>query len=383
MPNRRLPVRLTRIIKVSKPVTKDLLDTQKATIAQITCGVLATESLALAEIARGFETTVAFAHNLKRVERFVSNPRITQRPDTEDRAAPLTVGERVARRLVRQLRRRLTLAKTAPLEIILDWTSVKAFQVLSALVGVEGRAVPILQWSLRKWELKDSQNAFEYRLLLSLRRIVGPKGRVLIVADRGFGRTELFRFLDALGFLYCIRVKGDAWVEVSGFAGKLRDYEIHLGQTFKLCGVRYHKTKRYEVKLALTCTRIKGKATTWLLATNLPISARQIVDVYRRRFWCEENFRDLKQAFGLEAVRVQKPERLDALLLVVSLVFLILALVGVRAEKLGYASKLACRKKGKKALSWCALALKLLRKSTKHLNLLFDNSAGCLGIHWA
>jgi hypothetical protein len=343
--------------------------------------MLSTESLSLAEIARGFETEVAFTHNLKRVERYVSNPRISRRPDAVD--DPLTPSECVARRLVRQLRRRLQLAKNAPLEIILDWTSVNRFQVLSALVGVEGRAVPILQWSLKKWELKDSQNAFEYRLLQSLRRIVGPTSRVLIVADRGFGRTELFRFLDQLGFLYCIRVKGDAWVEFAGYEGKLRDYEVQLGQTFKLSRVRYHKTKRYDLKLALTCTRIKGKAKSWMLATNLPSSARQIVDVYRRRFWCEENFRDLKQAFGLEATRVEKAERLDALLLAASLVFLILALVGVRAEKLGYATKLACRKKGKKVLSWCALALKLLRKSTKHLDLLFDNSAGCLGIHWA
>jgi hypothetical protein len=43
--------------------------------------------------------------------------------------------------------------------------------------------------------------------------------------------------------------------------------------------------------------------------------------------------------------------------------------------------KPARRTKGKKTLSWCALALKLLRESTGHLNLLFDNSAGCLGIH--
>ena len=58
-----------------------------------------------------------------------------------------------------------------------------------------------------------------------------------------------------------------------------------------------------------------------------------------------------------------------------------LALIGVRAETLGYAMKPARRTKGKKTLSWCALALKLLRESTGHLNLLFDNSAGCLGIH--
>jgi hypothetical protein len=32
-------------------------------------------------------------------------------------------------------------------------------------------------------------------------------------------------------------------------------------------------------------------ASTWLLATNLPDQARSIVEVYRRRVWCEEAFR--------------------------------------------------------------------------------------------
>jgi hypothetical protein len=59
------------------------------------------------------------------------------------------------------------------------------------------------------------------------------------------------------------------------------------------------------------------------------------------------------------------------------------ALIGVRAEKLGYAAKFATPKTGKKVLSWCHLALDLLKKSTKYLDLLFDNRAGVLGYHWA
>ena len=41
-----------------------------------------------------------------------------------------------------------------------------------ALVGIEGRAVPVLQWSVRKWEFSKSQNAFEYEMLRALRRCV-------------------------------------------------------------------------------------------------------------------------------------------------------------------------------------------------------------------
>jgi hypothetical protein len=268
-------------------VTKDLLPTQQATIAQVATGLLVAQCLLLAEIARHFETAVKFSHNLKRVFRFANNPRLSARPDPARDHQPLTAQQKVARRKIHQLRRRLRLQPHQPLEIILDWTSVGDFQLLSALVGVQGRAVPVLQWSIRKWEFRKSQNAFEYDMLRALRRVVPHAEPTVIVADRGFGRTQLFRFLDELGFLYCVRVKGDAWVSFSGYDGALKDYAVAVGQTFKLSRVAYHKRQRYELKLAITCARISGKASTWLLATNMRETARQLVDVYRRRFWCE------------------------------------------------------------------------------------------------
>jgi hypothetical protein len=376
-------MRLRRVSKFSKAVTKDLLPTQQATIAHVACGMLAAQCMLLAEIARSLETAVEFTHALKRVFRFGDNARLSARPDPDELAPELTAQMKVARRTIHSLSRRLRVGPRKRLEIILDWTSCGQFQILSALIGIEGRAVPVLQWSIRKWEFRKSQNAFEYQMLRALRRCVPRSQPTTIVADRGFGRTELFRFLDALGFCYCIRIKGDAWVEFAGHAGPLKDYAVGVGQTFKLARVRYHKTQRYELKLVINCARIEGKASTWLLATNLPDQARSIVDVYRRRFWCEEAFRDQKQAFSLEAVRVTTAERLDNLLLALAIVFFILAIIGVRAEKLGHADKFATRKKGKKVLSWCHLALDLLKKSTKYLDLLFDNRAGALGYHWA
>jgi hypothetical protein len=235
---------------------------------------------------------------------------------------------KVARRTIGNLARRLQVGLRTRLEIILDWTACGEFQILSALIGLEGRAVPVLQWSVRKWEFRTSQNAFEYEMLRCLRRLIPRAQPTTIVADRGFGRTELFRFLDELGFGYCIRIKGDAWTEFAGYAGPLKAYPVQVGQTFKLASVRSHKRQRYALKLVINCARITGTVSTWLLATNLPDQARCIVDVYRRRFWCEEAFRDQKQAFKLEAVRVTTAERLDNLLLALALVFFILACIG-------------------------------------------------------
>lgn len=102
-----------------------------------------------------------------------------------------------------------------------------------------------------------------------------------------------------------------------------------------------------EVQVVFNCARIEGKVSSWLLATNMPISARQIVSIYQRRFWCEESFRDQKQEFELEAVRVEKASRLENLLLALQIVFMILAVMGMRGKKLGYEAKYCVLKKGR------------------------------------
>jgi hypothetical protein len=117
-------MRLKRVSKFSKSVTKGLLPTQQATLSQVVCGIIVCRCLILAEIARCFQTQTQFPHNLKRAWRFVSNERL------QDHASK----EVVARRLIRQLHHRLQIKPKDYLEVIIDWTSVHPFQVLSAFI---------------------------------------------------------------------------------------------------------------------------------------------------------------------------------------------------------------------------------------------------------
>lgn len=366
-------MRLKRIHKFTASVTKGLLPSQQATLAQMVCGLLVCRSLILAEIARGFQTKVAFPHNLKRVARFVSNPRINA----------LQAKQVVARRLLRQLHHRLQVKPQQPLEIIIDWTSVWPYQVLSALVPVAGRAVPVLQWAIARDHLKAQQNTFEMQFLAALRRCLPKPWKAVIVADRGFQRVALLQYLNEQGFGYVIRVKGDACVEAGRYSGKLRDYPLQVGQCFKLREVIYHKTKRYRLKVVLNCEKRDGKACSWLLATNLGLTARQVVAIYARRFWCEESFRDQKQGFELEGVRVKQAERLENLLLVLAIAMLMLAVIGLRGNKLACAEKFCPRKKRRALLSWAQVALDLLRESSKFLDLLFESRATGFYFRWA
>ena len=366
-------MRFKRIEKFTSSVTKGLLPSQQATLSQVVCSMLVCRCLCLAELARFLQSTTYFRHNLKRVWRFVSNERINDRNSKEV----------VARRLIRQLHHRLAIKPTQPLEIILDWTTVWPYVVLEALIPLDGRAVPVLSWAVRRGTLSCRQNTFEMEFLASLRRCLPKTWRVVIVADRGFQRTELLRYIKAIGLSFVIRVKGDASIKCGRFEGKLRDYPLSTGQCFKLREVIYHKTKRIEMKIVLNCEKIKEKECSWLLATDLGLSARQVVGIYERRFWCEESFRDQKQEFELEAVRVKQARRLENLLLALAIVLMIIAVIAQRGKKLGYEDKFSIVKKKRSEISWVQVGLNLLRESSKYLNLLFDGSATGFYFRWA
>jgi hypothetical protein len=71
-----------------------------------------------------------------------------------------------------------------------------------------------------KDELKDQRNDFEDLCLARLAKVL-PKGvAVTILADRGFGDTKLFDFLNTLGFAYVIRFRGN--IRVSAADGETR-----------------------------------------------------------------------------------------------------------------------------------------------------------------
>ena len=77
----------------------------------------------------------------------------------------------------------------------------------------------------------------------------------------------------------------------------------------------------------------------WCLATSRgQTPAREIVDLYSRRFTIEENFRDSKDihfGMGLSATHIGDTARRDRLLLLCALAFALLTLLGAAGESLG------------------------------------------------
>ncbi len=122
------------------------------------------------------------------------------------------------------------------LVVAFDWTEVRNFHTL-ALVGViKGRGVPLLWASYPEWELSKSQNNLEEGLLRLFREMVPREVKVIILADRGFGRTELGRLCQELGFRYIIRITLEVWIKTANYQGKLLDYPVKKGISILLKG---------------------------------------------------------------------------------------------------------------------------------------------------
>src|SRR5664280_2569139 len=82
-------------------------------------------------------------------------------------------------------------------------------------IPFHGRAIPLLWHIVLHSQIKDSQNLIEERLLARLINLVGqvnPAKKLLVSADRGFGRATLFQFLQKKDVLFVIRVKGKVMI---------------------------------------------------------------------------------------------------------------------------------------------------------------------------
>ena len=119
--------------------------------------------------------------------------------------------------------------KNHPLVVSFDWTQVRRFHTLMVAAVIGGRGVPLLWASYEEWKLYKSQNNLEEGMLRLLKSLLPEWIRVIVVADRGFGRTELARTCQELGFHYVIRIKPQVYVECLEFQGKLTCLPVKRG----------------------------------------------------------------------------------------------------------------------------------------------------------
>jgi len=273
---------------------------------------------------RAKEHNATTKHCIKRVWRFTTNGRVHI---SDAMQGPL--------RWLFHSRKRW---KNHPLLVTFDWTEIRSFHTLMAAAVMDGRGVPLPWASYEEWALHKSQNNLEEGLLRLLKSMLPDWMTVIGVADRGFGRTELARTCQQLGFHYVIRIKPDVHVKCSEFQGRLDGLPAKRGTRRLLKDVQFRKQNPVTQHVAVCWERglPKDRDECWFLMTDLPYSVNQLTSLYGRRMTIEELFRDEKNrrhGWALRNTQITRPDRFDRLLLILALAYWLLVGIGLTARK--------------------------------------------------
>jgi hypothetical protein len=262
-------------------------------------------------------------HGIKQVDRLLGNEKI------DDEAALAAHA-------------RFVLGPRSRVVTSLDWTDYAdsgQHRIALNLVTRHGRATPLLWKTVTDAELTGRRNEHEDELLRAFARVRPTTLRdVIILADRGFGDVALYELLEyQLGFHFVIRFRACIAVQDQhGVTKRAGDWVPAGGRVCRLVNARLTR-RRYQVASVVAVQEPRMKEP-WLLASSLGWTGKQLVEMYGRRFTCEENFRDEKDPrFGLGSheVDLSTTARRDRHVLLVALAITLLTLLGAAGERLG------------------------------------------------
>ena len=334
-----------------KKIFPSLRKTQVVNLALGIVGIVKARSGLMSEMVREIPGADKHKHRLKRLWRFVSNPRIAT-GNLQILWCKWVISAFVPGKYV---------------TVALDWTTLPGnVQCLMAAVPYAGRAIPLLWVTTTYRAFKDSQNRIEERLISSLNLIVPEGKRIILVADRGFGRASLVNFLIKLDVLFVLRVKADVVIttkprkKINLRKINLRKLKIKPNQVKWFEAISYRADRKVtRVNLAVTLAAVEGKKDDpWILVTNLR-KAKTAIKYYRLRFDIEEWFKDLKHQLGIDNLQTRNLGRVRRLVLISALSYGLIMLVGTVTRRL---TKLQDQliTGGKKAASRVWFALRLI-----------------------
>jgi len=210
---------------------------QAKTLADLVTAAVRVGRGTLSAIGRCLPGSTTAEHRIKRVWRFCDN----------DRVHVSEVMPRVTRRLTRKRKK--------PLLVALDWADVRGLHTLMAAAVMRGRAAPLLWASYTDGQLTRSRNALEESLLRLLVTMLPGGVRVILPADRGFGRAELAEACHDLRLRYVIRIKPEVRVAHPSDTGRLDEYPIRKGMWRVLADAEYRSDRAVRLNVVIRWKR--------------------------------------------------------------------------------------------------------------------------------
>lgn len=304
-----------------------LRKTQKVNLALGVFGQVKSQSGLMSEMVREIPGAQKHKHRLKRLWRFLSNHRVKP-----DHLRLLWISWCIK-----------TFCHEKVVPLAMDWTSLPGnIQCLMIAVPFHGRAIPLVWQLIRFEDIKDSQNLIEEQAVTTLQNLVKesfPEKKLLLTADRGFGKTSLFQFLLKKQMLFCIRVRGDVTVTLkSGKKMSLRKLGTKLipevSQWYQQILYRNDGiVSGLNLAAIVAKEQQEKKLDPWFLVTNLRKSETAI-HRYQERFHIEEWFKDFKHQLGIEKLQTKNLKRVRRIVFLSCVSYGITMLVGTVANRL-------------------------------------------------
>lgn len=256
---------------------------------------------------------------VKRLSRLIHNPRLD----------PKGLAAAVLEQALRQLPR------AGKVRLALDWTIEGPHHLLVVSLVTGARAVPIYWRAYDEGVLKGRMRRYEMavikRVINRLRQRTGAR-RLIVTADRGFADVELAQLLETLGVEFIIRVKCSTKVFWGGRWQPLKQIRFQGNAHTRSLGRRsYCQSAPQRLYVSLSRARNRqGQWEVWYLLSNRDRSARQVAAEYKRRFGCEQGFRDAKWELGFAQARIENIRAWARMFALFAIALLVVVTLGVK-----------------------------------------------------
>lgn len=199
------------------------------------------------------------------------------------------------------------------LVLIIDQTQANETQqavVVAARVG--GRSLPIA------WRVKETGGAIGFpeqkAALEAALKLLPPNARAVLMGDRFYGSPDLLAWAEVHGWDWRLRLKADLLVFEDG--GESTIAECFSRGERMLTGVKV-TAKRVSTNIGMV--HEDGHPEPWFIAMSDAPTTAKTFD-YGLRWGIEAMFSDFKsRGFGLEDSQLQRTDRMDRLILVMTL----------------------------------------------------------------
>jgi hypothetical protein len=277
---------------------------QAVMLASFSLGMAQAKQCTLNRIAQSLATLGKPDTVERRLQRFLSNPRL-EFPKCAAAWANWVLA---------------SLASPETVLLLVDETSLKnRLKVMAVSLAYHAKAIPLAWECYPPKQRPLGQVELISTLLGQLSKAIPPGAKVLVEADRGIGTSpELLKAIENLGYYFLVRVQGQVrLVLAEGREVAFNELVTAVGDKFK------GPVSAFKKAGWLRCWAVgqweSGQDEPWLLLTNWPQAQG---NWYGLRMWQELAFRDFKSSgWQWQRSHVWKPKRAAILWLVMALAY--------------------------------------------------------------